>query len=341
MNQTKHRHAFALVEAGLVAIVLVVLLSILLVIGNKSRQTAMAGDDLANLRRIGQLTGQYGADNKDLFWSFSWQAGQSLSQWPELNNASSNMQAAGNQAVDILRRRTGIASLPPVLNWFSHLSYGHLVLEDYAGMGVPNRLFIGSGDRNRLLWASDVEGYNAGKFLPYQPNPSGAGWRWPYSSSFNMPPTFYSVDSGPDAMSQSGNNYNLWTSPQGAITGPKLLAQIAYPSQKALLHETHSRHFGTRQPYFAVSTGEARVPLLLVDGSAEVRATKSANPGWQPTLPNALNPTQFTYSPSNGGALWDPPALSPSGTDICVGYYRFTRSASKGRDFGGPEVPFQ
>jgi hypothetical protein len=333
------RPAFALIEAALVCIALAVLLSILLVIGNKSRQTAMAGEDLANLRRIGQLTGQYAADNKELFWSFSWKKGQILSQFPDLNYASNDLQAGADQAVDIARRLTGNNLLPKITGWIPHIYYSHLPLEDYAGMKLPNRLFIGSGDRNRLLWASDIEGYNAGKFLPVQPNPIGTGWRWPYSSSFNMVPMIFSKESGSNTINQHGNNYSVFTT-TGVVVGQRSTTEIAFPSEKVLLHDAHDRHHGQRQPYFAVSTGEARVPLLLVDGSADVRATKSANPGWQPQSPTNPQPTSFYYSPTEANSPWDPPALSPSGIDNCFGYYRFTRSASKGRDFGGPEVPF-
>ncbi len=338
----KRARAFALIEAAAILAVLATLSAIFIVIGNRGRQLAMASDDLANLRHIGQLTGQYVADNQDFMWAFSWKKGQALSQYPDLNISSTDLEAQANQAVDIARRLTGssIAEMPKIFGWFPHTTYTHLVLEDYAGMKIPNRMFIGTGDRYRLLWTTDLAGFKTGEFLPYQPSPSSIAWRWPYSASFSMPPAFYAEESGPNAPSQSGNNYNMW-SVIGSNMGVKPISSIAHPSHKVLVHESHSRHFGKRQPFFAVGSGEARVPLLLVDGSADVGATAAANKGWNPSQPTSQNPSAFIYNPTSANALWDPPTVNgPNPSDSCYGYYRFTRNGSLGRDFGGPEIPY-
>ncbi len=295
----------------------------------------MASDDLANLRQIGQLTGQYAADNKDFFWAFSWKAGQSLSQWSELNNAPDDVQAAANQACDLARRRTGIVTLPKVTGWIPHILYSHMVLEDYAAMKLPSRMVASSADATLQLWKSDLEGFLQGKFLPNQPPPSGGGWRWPFAASYAMPPIFYSPDSGPGALYNS-SQFNLWIIPGGATLGAKKHGDIAFPSQKVLFHDQFDRHHSSnRQPYFAIATGEARVPILLVDGSADSRATASANRGWQPNNPQSPLPATFVFTGS--GSI---KPIDPSGSDPCFGHYRFTRMATKGRDFGGPEIPY-
>lgn len=329
--------AFALIEAAAIIAVFATLSAIFIVIGNRGRQLAMASDDLANLRHIGQLTGQYAADNQNLIWGFTWLAGQNLSQWPELNNAPDNGQAARDQAVDYLRRATSNPTLPKITAWFAHLLYSPLVLQEYAGRRPPARMWISAGDRNRLLWASDVEGFNANKFGPNQPNPTGSGWRWPYSSSYNVAPFIYSVESGPNALHHQ-TSYQLWISSNLSYTSPKSLTDIAFPSHKVHLHDSHARHFGQHQPYFAFATREARVPLLLFDASASLRSSAGANLGWNPLQPtNPSGVSTFAYDPTS---TWEPPAISPSGSDSCFGVYQFTRSANNGRDFGGPEIPY-
>ncbi len=330
----KSPRAFALLEATAVFAVLGILTAIFVVMGSRSRRLAMASDDLANLRHIGQLTGQYAADHQERFWGFTWLAGQSLSQWPDLNNAPTTLQAFSNQAVDILRRRTGDASLAPITGWLSSLLYSQLVVIDYTGSRSPQRLFISSGDRNRLLWASDPVGFNQGKFGPLQPDPAIWGYRFPYSSSYARVPALFSVESGPNALYLQ-NSYNIWSSTSDTYQLSKLTTDVAFPSQKVVLHDQHARHFGPREAYF--SFVEARVPILLADASASVRLSLHAKLGWHPTNPTNNNAAiTYLYKPTS---TWEPPPLNPNG-DGCGGRYQFTRSATKGRDFGGPEVPY-
>jgi type II secretory pathway pseudopilin PulG len=353
MMQNNHNHArvgtrrrgFALIELAAVLALVAALICVLLVAGERARRTAMIGEDLSNLRQIGRLTTNYANDFNDRFSGFSWKAGQSLSLFPDLNNATSDVQATADQAIDIIRRlanRTP-SSMPKITSWIPQVLYSHLVLMDYAKirpaiLGSPesaSRLFVGNGDKNRLLWISDVDGFEQNKFLPNQPDATIIGGkRWPYSSSYRLPFHFVSTSSGPNAITSAGT-WNTYSVPPGATFDAKKLADVAFPSQKVLFHESHGRHHGQRQPYFSVTNGEARVPLLTVDGAADIRATKDGNKGWNPTLPTSLNFIQYTYQPN----AWDPPALN--GADPCFGSYTYTRSAEKGRDFGGPEVPFQ
>jgi type II secretory pathway pseudopilin PulG len=338
--------AFALAEALVVALVVGLLVAVLVVSGERARRTAMMGEDLSNLRQIGQLTGQYANDFEDKIWSFSWKKGQSLSQFPDLNNAGTDLQAAGNQAVDIMRRLGGLspAQAPKQSAWLAFSSSNHLPLIEYAGLQTPSldptktstRMFIGSGDKVRLLWASDLDGFLKNKFLPLQPTgSSGIGFRFPFQSSYRVPFHLISASFGQFAISSVG--WNTYTVLDGATFDAKTLSSVVFPSNKVMFHETHGRHYGQRQPFFSVDTGEARVPLLTVDGAADVRATRDGNKGWVPSNPNSTSPTQYQYNPS----VWDPPTVSGGAIDQCYGSYDYTRSAEKGRDFGGPEVPFQ
>ncbi len=78
---------------------------------------------------------------------------------------------------------------------------------------------------------------------------------------------------------------------------------------------------------------EARVPLLLVDGSVSVRRTSDSNHGWNPASPT--NEKIFIlYGPSQE----EPPTLSGAPSETVEGHYRWTRRGLKGVDFGGERV---
>ena len=109
---------------------------------------------------------------------------------------------------------------------------------------------------------------------------------------------------------------------------------VAYPSEKVMLFEQWQFYFGPRVTYWAM--GESRIPMLLADGTAAVRATADSNPGWRPSRPTIHTPTRFLYNPNTA---WELPVVPPGTTsNLVVGHYRWTRAGIFGRDFG-PEVP--
>ncbi len=335
------RRGFALVELAAAIVVLAAAASLLVIGFGNNRRLARLGSDESNLRQIGAMTGAYGADSADLFWSFSWKKGGVYSaQYPDLNNAPSDMQAGANQAVEILRRRAGRTDIQQITSWFANLTYSHLVLEDYSPMEMPNRLFISSGDRHRLLWASNPKGFDAGLYQPAPPSPapgSNAGKRWPYSASFQLKTVFYDrspVNSRVQQAFASHSQYFLGNST--VLEGTRLPACV-FPSEQVHLHDSHARHFGARMPYAAHD--QARLPLLFVDGAVSVRGASESNAGWRPLLPASPDPTTFNYAP----AAWEPPTMSGGTTDTVIGRFRWTRgtlteSGIVGRDFGAPEV---
>lgn len=327
--RTSTAHGFVMRELMAMLAVAGVVACVLMVLGARARQTAMAAEDLAKLHEIGSLTGMYASDHKDVYWGFSWKAGQSLSQYPDLNNATTDIQAGADQAVDILRRRAGRTDIPKITGWIPHIFYTHLPLEDYAGQAPANRLFVSSGDVNRLKWASDPLGFDQGKFLPCQPTPSAVQKRWPYSSSWQMPPAFFTKEwSGSNALVNSGS-FSLYQTPAGLSVMQQAVSVVAFPSQKVLLHDFGARHFG-RQGLYA--NPEARVATLIADGHGEVLMTKNTNPGWNPSSPTLPGPLVLAYTPS----CWDPPLMGNQ--DNLPTGYRYTREGLFGRDFGGPEV---
>ncbi len=339
MPTRRNRPAFVLLECGIVVAVGAALLALLLIMGAGARRHARLGEDLAKLRQIGSLTSDYAGDNNDQFWSFSWKKGQSLSQWPELNNATSDQQAAANQAVDILRRIANRLDIFPITGWVPQVLYNHLALGDHLGR-APDSLFVSSMDKHRLKWSADPKGFDQGW---YQPAPQGSppgtnnGKRWPYSASFVVPTAFYDLSPVASRISQATTQgtYNV---PPSASLGAATLAATACPALKVLAHDQHGRHFGKRVAYCAHP--QARLPVLMVDGGVGARTASDANPGWQPNAPTWATPTTFQYAPD----VWEPPTMSGAPVEIIdAGRFRWTRGTATehgiaGRDFGGPET---
>jgi hypothetical protein len=323
---------FALVELGVVGVVAIAVAALLLLTAGDQRRLGRLGEDVGKLRHIGALTGQYAADHADRFWTFSWRKGDSLSQYPDLNNAPDDNQAAANQAVDILRRRAGREDIAPITAWSPYKIYSHLPLAEHGGE-IPDEIFISSMDGHRLKWARDPFGFDAGAYTP-APSTMGtnSGKRWPYGGSFQVSAAFFDKSTPPNRMYQGGTHNNLVV-PSGAVFGGRLLAEVAHPSHKAHLSDTHGRHFGAAHPF--ATHREARLPFLFCDGSVLVRSAAEANLGWTPNTPTSGGGTSFLYSPE----AWEPATFSGSGGDFVEGRFLWTRgtateSGIKGRDFG-------
>jgi hypothetical protein len=334
----KRQGGFILAEAIILVLVGVVLVAALALTASESRRQASLGDNLANLKLFAAATGAYAADSNDRLWSFSWRGG--VVNHPDFPLAPTDLDAAAQQAWHILRTRSGrpdwFGLIPPP-NWVPHILYSPLVILDYLDADLPARAAAAPEDHTRLLWQSDpFEGFLA---LPSTLRPGGndaTARRWPFSCSYTLVPAAYSPDGGSEALTQQQNGaHNLWIVPPQPTLGGRAVADIAFPAQKVLLHEEFQRHFGPRVIWFGHR--DARVPLLLADGSACVRATADANLGFQPTSPQNPGPLRIRYEPQ----AWEPPALSDDNQDrLLITHYRFTRSGLRGRDFGGPEVPW-
>ncbi len=337
---------FAMIEAASLVVVGPVLLAMLLVLGGESRRNARLGEDLAKLRQIGAWTGGYAADNQDLLWTFSWKKGVVYS--PAFPTASSDVEAGAFQAVEILRRLANRPDMPLMANWFAHPIYSHLAMEDHLKSVLPDFVFVSSADVSRLKWARDPDGFDACQYVP-QPGPCGISKRWPYSSSFQLPTCFYDGSTPGNRISQAGS-HSTYGNGFGSSLDGRSVSEVAFPSQKVLLHDGFGRHFGTHHLYFGYPT--ARVALLLVDASAAVRATSDSNPGWQPNFIASASATMYNYAPGvpppNGSmgstGQWEPPTLNGQPSELIgAGYYRWTRGTTTqhgiaGRDFGGPET---
>ncbi|MFM9996168.1 MAG: type II secretion system protein [Phycisphaerales bacterium] len=336
------RAGFTLIELLVVIAIIALLIGILLPALGEARRAARVAIDLSKLKQLSTATNSYAADYQDKLFSFTWRKGYNQSDYAPLNAqaAGSDVQAAAAQAVEILRKRADRTDIEPIPNWIPHVMYSHLVLQDYLGQMLPDRLVVSTGDQNRLLWQTDPRGFDQGLF---QPAPTGAaapgtnaGRRWPYSSSFQVTTSSYDMSRVGARLQQVGNAHNTYTIPNAAqlVLGKNKLADTAYPSQKVHMHDQHARHFGKVQSFFGYP--QARVCMSFMDNSCSVRLTADANRGWQPNNPTAMNAaTSFIYQPD----VWEPPTHNGAVTEpMPYGYYRWTRGFNIGIDFRGVEI---
>src|SRR5690606_23661453 len=115
-----------------------------------SRRQASLSVSVANLERFGEVTANYGADYADRMWSFSWRGGVSYDGW----FAADDMQAAANQAEDIIRR-PGDPQIAQIANLFPHRLYSQLVLADYLDLQLPQRWWASPEDALLLQYQDD------------------------------------------------------------------------------------------------------------------------------------------------------------------------------------------
>lgn len=328
------RPAFALLDLLTLLALAALVVALLSVMGTRSRRLGQLGESMANLKQYAAGTMSYRADNAEAVWSFSWRPNNiPVNADPDLRAQalSDDLSAASAQAVQILRRRAGRTDITPISAWIPHILFSHLVLADYMGTELPLRFAVSPGDRERLRWANDPAGFDRGIYTPNPGTGDNTFKRWPYSSSYELGPSFFSPDSGTNTVTQANTTttYQVTASPN--TLGRRRLDEVAFPSQKAMVWEQYSRYHAPRATFFMYP--ESRCPILFVDGSVQARVTSLANRGWNPQTPTNPFPLNMTHTTQ----AWESGASLQSTT--VTGYYRWTRRGLLGRDFDGAEVP--
>ncbi len=249
------------------------------------------------------------------------------------------MQAAANQAVNTIRRRGDRPDFKRIDGWIPHILYTHLVLQDYMNSRLPEKMVICPEDKYRAQWHQDPRPPawpNNYSPIPSDASGTGLGLRWPYSSSYQYVVASFDRSVEGNRINQEGLDFNYYWIPGGAILGGQKFSEVTFPAGKVMVFDGVERHFGKRQSWYAYD--DLRVPLTFMDSSVRVVAMKDCNQGWRPNYPRNKNAQTVTYnSPATGPNAWLP-APRKFGSDICKGWFAWTRGGLHGLDFGGSEI---
>lgn len=322
--RTISRRAFAVSDLGALIAVVGVMLCLVAVVGARPRALASLSQTVANIKQISDTIATHGSDNADLAPGFSWKKGSSPSSYADLKTAATDLEAAANQFVDIVRRRSNVPNFAKLASFAPHPSFLHVMLADYLNAPLPQAFTVSPEDRNLIKWSSDPSKWQANG----APNAQSA-FRSSYEICYGL---WALTDSGSNAVTQDGQAWNIFTIPTATVVGQRQLSAITYPAHKAQVWDLFQRHYGPRVGFFMYD--EARVPVAMFDGSVNLRAGKNANSGWKPQTPASTFWSNVTYQPGAN----DPPALSGGGSDVLRGKFRWTRKTVAGRDFDAGEV---
>lgn len=327
-----HR-AFTLIELLVVIAIVALLLGILLPALGKARKGARGAVCLNNLRTIGSASGSYATTFGDQLPAFNWQAGRLYqSEFPQLNNATDDVQAAMNQATYLLWTRASAFHIPRLSGRAPQRHYTHFILNDFMASRMPEPAMACPEDRNLLEWQRDPQNMD-----PPVRGTDAYAKMWPYSSTYQIVPASWAPDmiaGGRPTVEQFYSDHNLMGFPSGVRLGRRLMGEVRFPSQKVYYFEYFDRHTTKVDQFYAYDSSKGTV--LFFDGSASARPVAEANKGFNPNVPHMRVVSEFLYDPSVLG--FEPPTLSGEQADLVIGRYRWTRAGLKGIDYDGHEV---
>lgn len=288
---------------------------------------------VGNLLEIGAGSAQFASSSQGLMAGYTWPQGGGNSKYPDLIalQSQSLLGAHAAQAVDILRRR-GRPDVPAIQGWLPDPLYWSLPLLDFQDRALGDTFNMCPNDGTLQMWRRDPAGFDQGVFLPFQPSPSPANKRWPYSSSYQatagaFDPNQSILTSQAASMRISqGSAQSQFLIPGNHAAGPSVMSMVAMPSRKVHVYDGFARHRGSHVLY--VGHADAVQPMLFFDGSVRQCRSGDARPAWNPQLPGSLSPFSIIYSPS----AWEPPTLSGAPTEMVQGWIRWTRDGLLGWD---------